>query len=414
MFDNNLEGYHATQKMWYYFWNPSVEAFTTQVPCHESHGQQFSCYAQAVAIHAIADAAFFNKEEIRPIAEKAVKATMKYRNPKYKAFSVDFHGGINSGDEDINYDDNAHLLRAMIQMYEALGNQKYLAICKEIQEFMFTGITEHQHWHIQGCKWHISRKYMATISNSLGAIAAIRMIKYAKSKEEEAKLYEFAKICMNFIWEKMRDPNDNIIMDGVGLDSDVIDLNKYSYNQGTSVSAYCMLYKYDGNPEWKEKADLLIDGCINPGKTLYDRDYKDNNKRFLSGVSYFNQLLFEGIADYIETFQTNAPSGVIDQCKKEMLRHMSYFRKYCFDPKDQMYYMNFDIYRIDDKTYQMFKQEFGGTKPFKPDPRERQKEMDDVPVEKRPIVRSLIGAGAAAHIFFQFGRIFPKVDPVPC
>ena len=398
--------------MWYTFWNPDTESFTCQTPCHESRGNYFSCYSQGVALHAIADSVSVYKDLTLPIVEPAVKATLKFRNPKYGAYSVSSHGKENSGDDDINYDDNAHLLRAFIELYEATGNKKYLQMSKEIQRFMLGGIKEHETWKVKGCMWHVSRKYMATISNSVGATGAMKMIKYAESKEEEQQLYQFAKTCLNFIFELMLDKSDDVIMDGVGIDSTTIDKSKYSYNQGSTLSALCLMYTYDKNPYWKEMADRVVDGCINPHKTLFDRDYKDMNKRFLHGVSYFNQLLIEGVVDYALTFQKEAKPEVLEQCKFQIARHLSYFRKYCYDPKDKLYFMNFDIYKIDHDTYKMYKEIFGGDKPYNPDPRERAKNMDDTPVDQRPAVKTLIGAAAAAHIFFQGGRLLPNMDPV--
>lgn len=413
-FDNNLEGFNTCQKMWYTFWNPSIESFTTQVPCHESRGNSFSCYAQAVALHAIADSVTVYKDMTMPIVDKAIKSTMKYRNPKRGAYSVEFHGGINSGDDDICFDDNAHLLRALIELFEATNNKNYLKMSKEIMNFLFTGIVEHQFYHIKGLLWHISKPYMSSISNSVAAIGAMKMIKYAENKQEEEKLYEFTKICVNFLWDQMRDPDDNIIMDGTDYNSKTIQIPKYSYNQGATLSAICLLYKYDKNPDWKEKATKLVDGCINPGKTLFDRDYPDDEKRYLHGVSYFNQLLVEGVVDYILTFQNDGPSDVIEKCKYQLVRHLSYFRKYCLDQKDGLYFMSFDIYKLDQDVYKRYRTEFGGNKDYNPDPRERIGNMDDVPVEKRPVAKSLIGEGAAAHIFFQGGRVFPKMNPTNC
>jgi hypothetical protein len=410
-FDNNLEGFNICQKMWYFFWNPSLECFTTRVPCHESHGDGFSCYGQAVALHAIADSVTIYKDLTIPIVDKAIKSTLKFRNPKYGAYSVDFHGGINSGDEDINYDDNAHLLRALIQLYEGTHNQKYLKMCKEIQNFMYRGIINHKCWKIPGCVWHISKPYMNAVSNSVAAIAAMRMIKYTENKEEVQKLYEFSKICVNFIWEKLRDPEDDVIMDGVGYDSEILDITKYSYNQGATLSAICLLYQYDHNPDWKDKAQRLADGATNPNKTLFDRDYDDFNKRFLHGVVYFNQLLIEGVVDFILTFEPEGETELIKNCKYQLLRHLSYYRKYCLDVNDGMYFMSFDIYKLDQNVYRRYINEFGGYKKYDPDGRERVGNMENIPVDQRPVAKSLIGQGAASHMFFQGARVFPKMNP---
>lgn len=414
MFDNNLEGFNICQRMWYTFWNPSMECFTTQNRCHESHGNQFSCYAQAVAMHAIADSLRVYKDLTMPIVEPAIKSCLKYRSQKRGAYSVDFkRNEINSGDDhDICYDDNAHLLRAYIEIYETTKNPKHLGLCKEVMNFLLSGIVEHQKWKIKGLKWHMEKKYMATISNCIAAICAMKMIPYASDKKEEQQLYNFALICVNFIWEKLRDPKDDVIMDGIGYDSDVIDVHKWTYNQGGTLSAVCLLYKYDHDPKWLDMANRLADGGSNPGKTLFDRDYKGNEKRFWHDTSYFAQLLAEGLVEYVETFQNEGPKELVENCKFQVARHLSYFRKYCFDPNDGLYYMNFDIFRINWDVYQRFRNEFGGTKDYQPDPRERSKGMDGTPVDKRPMAKSLIGAGAAAHMFFSGGRIMPDMQPV--
>lgn len=409
-FDNNLEGYNACQTMWFRFWNPQVGNFSTNIPCHESRGHNFSMYAQAVAIHAIADSVNVYKDATLPIVDKAIKSCLKYRNPKRGAYSVEFHGGINSGDDDICYDDNAHLLRAFISAYEGTANENYLTMSREIMEFMYTGIISHKIWGIKGLIWHVTKPYMNTISNSVAAIGAMKMIKYARSKEEEKKLYEFAKICVIFIWEKMRDA-DNILMDGVGWDSEILDKTKYTYNQGATLNALCQLYKYDKDPQWADKAKLLAEAATDRGKTIFDRDYDDWGKRYWHGSTYFGQLLIEGLVEYVDICGSVGPPGSLNCCKEEIRRHLSYMRKYVYDPQDNVYFGSFDIYTLDDNVYKRYRNEFGGHKPFKPDARERAGGMDDRPIEKRPIAKSLICQGAAAHSFFQGARIWPKMDP---
>ncbi|ODV82654.1 glycoside hydrolase family 76 protein [[Candida] arabinofermentans NRRL YB-2248] len=411
-FDNNLEGYNIVKNMWFQYWNPSINNFSTKVPCHESRDGKFSCWTMGVVLHAIGESCMVYKDLTLPIVEPTVRACLNYRNPKNGGYSVLYHGGPNSGDDDINYDDADHLLRGMLVCYEATGNKEYLELSKELMRFLMGGLKEHESFKVTGMKWHISRKYMSTISNCVSATCAMKLIPYSSNEDEKRQLYEYAKVCMNFIFTKMFDPNDNLIWDGVAYDSEVIDKQKYSYNTGNTITALCLLYKYDHNNEWAEKAKKLAEAATHRGRTLYDRDYDDWSKRFWHGPSYFIQLLIEGLADYLETFDETAPQSTKDCCKQEILRHLSYFRKYCYDPQDGGYYTSFDIFKIDEKTYKRYKEEFKGHKKFDPCAQDRVGGSNDTPIKDRPMSKSLMGAASAARIFFQGARVFPKMDPV--
>ncbi|KAG7858168.1 hypothetical protein KL919_003426 [Ogataea angusta] len=409
-FDNNLEGYNIVKTFWQTYWNPSIGNFSTRVPCKESREGRFSCWTMGVVLHAVAECCAAYKDLTLPIVAPTVSALTCYRNPKYGAYSVMYHGAQNSGDDDINYDDCAHLLRGMVALYEATGSQEYLDLSRELVRFLMTGVVEHQKFHVPGLKWHISRKYMATISNCVAATGAMRMVKYS-SPDEQKRLYNFARLCVNFIEQILWDKSDNVLMDGVAYDSDVIDKTKWSYNTGNTLSAICMLYQYDRDPQWADKARKLAEAATDRGRTLFDRDYDDWNKRFWHGPSYFIQLLVEGLVDYLLTFGKDAPESTRRCCENEILRHLSYFRKYMYDPSDGLYFCSFDIYRLDDRTYERYRTEFGGHKTFQPSEDDRVQSGGDP--KKRPVCKSLMASAAAARIFFQAARIFPKMDPVP-
>jgi len=415
MFDNNIEGFNTCQKMWYTFWNPSMECFSTQQPCHESRGHQFSCYAQAVALHAISDSLKVYKDMTLPIVDPVIRSCLKYRSAKRGAYSVECcTNKINGGDdEDICYDDNEHLLRALIEIYKVTKDPTHLDLCKEIMQFILNGLVEHEIWHVKSLKWHFTKPYMAAISGSVGSICAMEMIQFTDNDQDKKSLYDLAKTCVSFIWNRLRDPEDDIIMDGVGYEYEAIDTHKWTYNQGATISALCLLYKYDHDPKWKEMAIRLTDSAVSPGKTLFDRDYPDDEKRFWYDPSYFVQLLVHGIVDFLETFPTDSEvsEDLTNRCRTQILRHLSYLRKYLYDPNDGLYYMTFAINKINRDVYKRFREEFGGTKDYQPEPKERVGGMDNTPVDERPLAKSLIGAGAAAHMFFTGARIFPKMEP---
>ncbi|GMG54979.1 unnamed protein product [Ambrosiozyma monospora] len=285
-------------------------------------------------------------------------------------------------------------------------------MAKDLMRFLLGGIVTHEKFGYQGLKWHYSKKYMSSISNCVSATCAMKLIPYAQSDAEKKQLYDFARVCLDFIWNHMFDESDGLIWDGIGKDSDVIDKNKYTYNTGNTLTAMCLMYKYDGNPEWEKKCKTLAEAATHRGKTMFDRDYDDYGKRYWHDPSYFIQLLVEGIADYLETFDQKIPESTRNCCKEEIARHLSYFRKYCFDPQDNMYYSSFDIYRINPQIYQRYQMEFGGHKKFQPC--EDDRVQGSCSIQERQCCKSLIGEASAARIFFQGARVFPKMDPRSC
>ncbi|ODV84703.1 glycoside hydrolase family 76 protein [[Candida] arabinofermentans NRRL YB-2248] len=413
-FDNNLEGYNIVKTMYNTYWNQEKNAFTTSKFCNGSLDGKFNCWSMGVALHAVGDASIAYPQLAGPIVKPAVHAALKYRNKSNGGYSAFYHGdNENSGDGDVYYDDDAHLLRGLIACYEGTKDPEILQIAKDLMRFMMTGLVEHQYWKgVKGEKWHISKSYIASISNCAAATCALKLWKYENGQNERNQLYNFAKACLSFLWDKMRDPEDGLIRDGVGMDSEKIDPTKWSYNTGGTLTAICLIYQIDNDPQWINKAKSLAEAATHRGKTMFDRDYSDWSKRMWNGPSYFVQLLMEGIVEYLIVFGKVAPESTRKCCENEIQRHLSYFRKYCFDPNDGLYYISFDIYKLSDEVYKRYKEEFHGHKGFSPSNEERLGGCDNMPLEKRPMCKSLIGAGSAARLFFQGGRIFPKMDPV--
>ncbi|GMG40204.1 unnamed protein product [Ambrosiozyma monospora] len=273
-----------------------------------------------------------------------------------------------------------------------------------------TGLVTHEKFGCKCMKWHINKNYVASISNGAGAVCAGKLLQHSSGHEQEA-YYNYAKSCVNFLLEHMQD-DDGFIMDGVGLDSDSINRMKWSYNTGTCLSAICLLYKHDHDEQWVNKAKTLAEAATHRGKFIFDRDYGDWNKRFWWGPSYFIQHLIEGLADYLEIMGDKAPESTRNCCKNEVLRHLSYFRKYCYDQNDGLYFMSFDIYKLSSEIFTRYKDQFGGHKTHDPSHEDRMGGMDNVDVKDRPMCKCLIGAASAARIFFQGARVQAKMDPV--
>lgn len=408
-FNNNLEGFNIVRSFWYQFWNPTVGNFTSMVPVNGTkQNGTFDAWSVSVAVHALVDATRVYPEENKEILDMAIRATLKYRsNENGGCYCVEEY---RRGNKDINFDDDAQIASAFICAYEVTGNKEYLKLAKKIVDFLLTGWNDDKKSKLEGgMMWHVTHLYVASCATSMTAVALMRMLKHTEDENEKKKLYNFAKKCINWIFDKMIAPDDRLVWDGCGKYSDVIDKQKWTYNVGVPLTAISYLYKYDHDKSWIDKAKLLAEGATDKGRPLFCRDYPDYDKRYWRDPSYFIQLLIEGLVDYIETFGDVAPEQTINCCKNEIKRHLSYFRKYMFDPNDGLYFMNFEINRLSNDIYDKYRHQFGGNKKFDPWEKDRQHVNGDI--SNRPMAKCLIGSASAARIFLQGGRLFPTMDP---
>ncbi|GMG40203.1 unnamed protein product [Ambrosiozyma monospora] len=400
---NQQEAYDVLASMWGHYWDNKREAFHSDIACKGVNSGIFDCWSMGVVVHALGDCCKIYKSFSEPMVEKAIKSSLRYRNPHIGGYSVYYHGGYNSGDGDICLDDCGHLTRGFIACYEATGEKSYLKLAKELMAFMMTGVVTHKVYGYKGLKWHYSKSYMSSISNCVAATAALKLIDYSEDFEKK-QLVQFAEICLSFLWHHMRDKSDNLIRDGIGMNSTTMDTHKYSYNSGNTLTALCLMYKYTGHNNWSNKAHLLAEAILDRNRELFDQDYEDTEKRYLKDSSFFNQLWIEGVADYYEIMGTEITPEFKKEIQLEVIRHLEYFRKYCYDYKDGLYFMTFCANKLDYPRYEEYIKHFGRVKKFEPDEDDRVRDFSR-PIESRLLCKSLIGAASASRIFFHSSRI---------
>ncbi len=295
---------------------------------------------------------------------------------------------------------------AIITAYEVSGYDLYLKRAIELVDFLLTGYNGVK-GGVGGMHWHISKDYCNACTSAESALAALRVLKHSPDK---ARTYiPYIEKCLGFNISILLDKSDYLIRDGTG-EKDFISINnmKWTYNLGTTLSGLSLLYKVSNNPRHREIADKLADAALDRSRALFDRDYYDYEKRYYHDPSYFIQLLFEGYADYLETFGDHVPSYNKRRIYNEVHRHLVLFYGYMRDDNDGLYWESFEIYRINRKVYKKYQKEFGGHKPYSPNGSERE-DNGDGDIDKRPMAKSLIASGSAARIWFQAARIIPEL-----
>lgn len=395
-----LEGYRTVRAMWKYFYNEHKEQFVAPDRSSGVYGDErkVTVWLVLVAVQALADGAKLYPQELGPCLEALVAAMMKYHLPEFHGFCAAENFG---GNRDIYYDDDAQVALALITAYEATGIQLYLATARECVRFLMGGWNLGDEVLKGGMLWHMEKDYVNACTTAEVAKACLQLAKHVPTERE--MYVGFAAQCVDWQIRVLQDPEDKLIWDGVGQGKTDINRAKYLYNQGTTLLAACMLFEATGDAKWREMADVLAEAGMDHTKSLYDRDYWQEWKRYWQSPLYFVQLLIEGLADYHMVFGPEAKWSA--KVALEIHRHLVLFRRFNHDASDGMYYIIFEPHRIDQAKYQEYRDWMGETKAFNPNGEDH----EDGDCNKR-MVKLLIGAGAGARCWFQGARVVSTID----
>jgi uncharacterized protein YyaL (SSP411 family) len=405
----NLEGYNVVAQFWKRFWNPSKGSFTSPRPkCSGTYGDEnkFNVWSVAVAVQAIVDGARIYPQELGPLIDPAIKALYRYKSDKFHGYcAVENFPGNN----DIYYDDDAQVASALIAAYEVTQNKEYLDQGRELVRYLMGGWNNDKKAKIQGgILWHRDKPYISAISNAEVAHAVLQLAKFIP--KERDYYIEFATKVIDWQLKYLRDEGDGLILDGIDKNSDGGKNGmKWTYNTGVTLSCCVLLYEFTKQEKWLKLSNELAAAATNRNKSLFCRDYNEFDRRYWRDPSYFIQLLFEGLSDYLLVIGDQAPKSTSSAIRGEFKRHLEYFRKYHYDPRDGLYFQMFEAHRISPEIWEIYRKQFGDSKKFDPNPEERAQEGGGE-LKDKPLVKTLIGSGAAARIWFHAARVLPEIQ----
>lgn len=416
--DANLEGYNTLLKTWHLFYNERKHNFLNKNKSEGSYDDsgKYTVWPLAVYLQALVDGCRIYPKELIPYLGPAFKVLEKYYTPKYRAYCASEYF---NGNDDVYYDDNAQVASAFITAYEVTGDTNYLMKGDEVVRFLLTG---YLNTAPGGVRWHVGKDGSNTCTTAESGLAAIRLVKFIPQNQQNVQgfrnqLIQYAISCCRWIFDKLQDPEDHLICDGLEPVKDdhgkIIDYKrnhcKWTYNQGTPLSLCAILYYVTRDDWYKEQAEKLADAATDRNRELFDRTPELESARFYHDSVYFYQLLAEGFADFILYFEGRSPEPLVQRVKDESLRNMHYVYTYLYDPNDKLYFQTYELFRIDKPHYDQYLEltQGKGARNYEPGDGEREK-VDGVPVEKRKLTKSLIACGAVARIFFQSARLNPR------
>ncbi|MEZ0327711.1 MAG: glycoside hydrolase family 76 protein [Fimbriimonas sp.] len=138
------------------------------------------------------------------------------------------------------YDDNAWMVMQLIETYDLLKKEKYLAWAKETLKFVLSG----EDTKIGGgIYWKETDKGgKATCSSGPAAAACLAVYRHTKDSRylvDAIRIYEWTK-------QKLQDPDDFLFWDAISLEGRV-DTSKWSYNTALMIRAAADLHAYTKN-----------------------------------------------------------------------------------------------------------------------------------------------------------------------
>lgn len=400
----NFEGYNILKRSWQLFWDDKKNRFHNSNNSDGSYGHEgvYTVWPVAVMVQSIVDAARIYPDEVIPLMERALKSFDAYYSPQYHAYCASHNF---NGNSDIYYDDNAQVASCFLTAYEVTQKREYLDKAVENVNFLMTGM---RHGQFGGVRWHMEKQGSNACTTAEVGVAAMRLARFVTPNDAYVQA---GKYCIDWVYETLQDPGDKLICDGMEPDGKggmKQNKTKWTYNQGTTLTLSCMVYFATGDEKYKQKAEELAFAVTDHNTAIFDRDTPRMEARYYRDYTYFYHLLAEGLADFMLYFDGKSPQKVTDQVKGELFHHLEYMWKYIRDPEDGLYWQSLELFRINERTYEQFKELTGEGKKY--EPRACEREHTKAPIEERKMVKSLISCGGAARIFFQSARVHPKVD----
>lgn len=201
---------------------------------------------------------------------------------------------------------------------------------------------------------------------------------------------------LDWVWCKIRDPQDNLVRDGLRLGDGVwtIMSTKWTYNTGIPIRAYVEHYRLTGDQTSLSRAKTLADAAVNRNlKPLFDGLVTDPNRNFWYDSTFFVQhLLADGLLELLRVTKD-------DRYWHEIRRQANYLFWYIRD-SDGMYFRNTRLWKIDHDHYGLWQYLTGQTAGWVDNDRERDP-SEMAAADSTRTVKTLLANASVARTYWK-------------
>lgn len=210
---------------------------------------------------------------------------------------------------DIYTDDVSQVSWVFVDTYHITGEQTYLDEAKKIQKFLENWEDDKQNG---GILWSINGKYIALISTLEAALAALKL----NDADSDQYLVDFAKSCIDWTFDHLKDDGDSFIYDGMYEDGN-INKGKLTYTIGVLMSCCAYLDKIgDDSKSWKSIG--VEYGVKLAGGGKLDTRFFSNGH--INDIVDRSHLLWAGISDLL---QMTYPTSIYEFKAYDMLKNLA-------------------------------------------------------------------------------------------
>jgi mannose/cellobiose epimerase-like protein (N-acyl-D-glucosamine 2-epimerase family) len=377
------------------FWDSRAHLFrapvmsSEAVPSEGATKNGYTLWPSLLGMHALVEGEKKRKGHYKKQIAEVFDGLTQYRDPEKKAYNAWLHF---PGNDDKFYDDNAWVMIIFIEAFETTGEKRYLDRAAEVMKWQRSGWSD----ETGGMRWasnpeNAQAEDRTTSATAGSALAAILLAKNGVDKDENLA---WAKKLLNWIDTKMVD-SDGLVRDGLYAKTWKVMETKWTYNTGVPIRAYVELFKLTKDKEWLSKATKLGDAAIDRTKGLYDGLVTDPEKRYWYDGSYFVHYLVDGL---VQLSKATRDRKYVQEAK----RNAEFAVKYLKDPIDGLYFRNWRLWMIDEPHFKAWKELTGNDGKLAADHSERSLEpsAEKLPVEERPLVKTLLANGGNARMFW--------------
>lgn len=220
-------------------WLPDRNLYAEKAKLGQPPTQPAYMWGAGVQLSALAAAAKFDPQKYT--------AQLTAYADRLQSYWVDHHGigGYSvlpeQRDPDRYYDDNAWIVLALLDTYEATGDRKYIDRAAATMQFVLSGEEDTLGG---GIYWRENeRRSKNTCSNAPAIVAALRLYQATGDQHYLAnaeRLYKWTQ-------SQLQDSDDGLYWDNVHLDGKV-DRRKFTYNSAVMIRANCLLFEINHDP----------------------------------------------------------------------------------------------------------------------------------------------------------------------
>ncbi|EPE37012.1 Six-hairpin glycosidase [Glarea lozoyensis ATCC 20868] len=372
----------SAQRAFSYFYSSQNGQFQARVKSESTLGanDHFGYVVWPVVIMVQCVAECLSSHEVK----KATTALQAYWNPEKHGFCA---WKMFPGNNDIYYDDNAHAAQSLVTAFEATGDKKHMEQAKQILFDLIMPSAQKD----GGVPWHTNNQnFRNACSTGPAAVAALRIC----AIEHNPQLYAFGERALQFLVEKLRDPEDGLIWDSLGYgENGSVNVNKmkWTYNTGFAIHGFALLHGLSKNPDHLKTAVDFAEAAMNREGPLVDRSIPNLNDRMYRDGSQFLHHLIDGYAAL-------SRYALRERLVDEIHRVAAFGREFMLDASDGLFYRGTCPYTISDDTRQRFNSKFGTDKGLEKNGQERD--------EQGNLCKTMIGSAGWVRILHLAQEVY--------